>query len=243
MEAPVSEREKINRLRFRMKDGYRTEVSFSSSLIEGGKDVFLSSFYLAPVGYYAALLQSDTALIESCENYQKQSYRNRCVIAGANGPMPLSIPVEKSETQKCSTRDVRIADHGNWRHLHWNAIVSAYNSSPFFDYYRDDFEPFYEKKYVFLCDFNERLRELVCRMLGIETPVSYTTAYEEMPPPGTIDLRETFCAKRKPEYEMPAYYQVFGEKFGFIPNLSIIDLLFNMGNEARLVLARTRLPR
>ncbi|MDR1517928.1 MAG: WbqC family protein [Dysgonamonadaceae bacterium] len=220
-----------------MQGGNSTKISFPSSSAEGGKDIFLSSFYLAPIGYYAALFQADSAKIEIGENYRKQSYRNRCVIAGANGAMPLSIPIEKPETPKCPTKDIRIADHGNWRHLHWNAIVSAYNSSPFFDYYRDDFEPFYEKKYDFLCDFNEQLQGLVCRLLGVETPVSYTIAYEETPAPRVIDLRETFHAKREPEYETPVYYQVFSEKFGFIPNLSVIDLLFNTGNEARLVLA------
>ena len=241
MEPLVSQREKINRFLFRMQNGDISKTSFSSSFDEGEKDVFLSSFYLGPAGYYAALFQSDAAKIEICENYQKQSYRNRCVIAGANGPMPLSIPVEKPETLKCPTKDIRIADHGNWRHLHWNAIVSAYNSSPFFDYYRDDFAPFYEKQFIFLCDFNEELRKLVCHFLNMETPVSYTTRYQETPPCGAIDLREAFHAKRKPGYETPAYYQVFSEKLGFVPNLSIVDLLFNMGNEARLVLARTKI--
>ena len=200
------------------------------------KNVLLSSFYFAPVGYYAALLAAHSVQIEICENYQKQSYRNRCVILGANGPMPLSIPVEKLETLKCPTKDIRIAEHGNWRHLHWNAIISAYNSTPFFDYYRDELEPFYQKQYTFLLDFNEALRELICRWLAIETPIAQTTGYIETLPPDTVDLRDAFHSKKTPAYETPSYYQVFSDKFGFVPNLSIIDLLFNMGNEARLVL-------
>lgn len=202
----------------------------------------MSPFYLAPVGYYAAIFQADSVAIEVCENYQKQSYRSRCVIAGANGPMPLSIPVEKTETPKCPIKDIRIAEHGNWRHLHWNAIVSAYNSTPFFDYYRDDFQPFYERKQVFLLDFNEGLRALTCRLLSIKTPVAHTSFFNTAPPPQTIDLRNAFPSKKEPEYETPAYYQVFGEELGFTANLSIIDLLFNMGNEARMVLSHTKLP-
>lgn len=160
------------------------------------KNVLLSSFYFAPIGYYAALLAARSVQIEVCENYQKQSYRNRCVILGANGPMPLSIPVEKPKTLKCPTKDIRIAEHGNWRHLHWNAIISAYNSTPFFDYYRDELEPFYQKQYTFLLDFNEALRELICRWLAIETPIAQTTGYIETLPPDTVDLREAFHSKK-----------------------------------------------
>ena len=109
------------------------------------------------------------AIIEINDNYQKQSYRNRCIIAGANGPLPLSIPIEKPKSTKSLMKDIRIAEHGNWRHLHWNAITSAYNSTPFFQYYEDDFRPFYEKKITFLHDFNEQLRTLICRLTGIET--------------------------------------------------------------------------
>jgi len=104
--------------------------------------ILLPSFYLAPVEYYAALFRAENALIEIHDNYRKQSYRNRCHIAGANGMLTLSIPIEKPSSLKGTMKDIRIADHGNWQHLHWNAIVSAYNSTPFFQYYEDDFRPF-----------------------------------------------------------------------------------------------------
>ena len=133
-------------------------------------------------------------------------------------------------------KDIRLSEHGNWRHLHWNAIISAYNSSPFFEYYEDDFRPFYEKKQTFLHDFNEELRQLICRLIGIETPVTYTDTYIQTVPDNTNDFREQIHPKKTPIAETPVYYQVFAEKNGFTPNLSIVDLLFNRGNESRLVL-------
>lgn len=214
----------------------KKDLKPANSPLRGDKGGLFSSLYLAPIEYYSALFHSESAIIEIHDNYQKQSYRNRCIIGGANGPLSLSIPIEKPETLKCKTKDIRIADHGNWRHLHWNAIVSAYNSTPFFEYYEDNFRPFYEKQYTFLHDFNEELRQLICRLIGIETPVSYTEEFILNVPDATIDYRETIHPKRESDFTTRPYYQVFAEKHGFLPNLSIIDLLFNMGNESRLYL-------
>jgi len=171
--------------------------------------------------------------IEAHCNYVKQTYRNRCVIASANGCQTLSIPIVKPDSLKCPTKDIRIAEHGNWRHLHWNAIVSAYNSTPFFEYYADDFRLFYEKPAGFLFDFNEELRELVCSLLDISPAVSYSSEYVFAPPADVLDLREAIHPKKAPVVQnFRPYYQVFEAKQGFQANLSIIDLLFNMGTEA-----------
>ena len=193
-----------------------------------------SSLYLAPIEYYSALFRSSQAVIDIHENYQKQSYRNRCIIAGANGPMPLSIPIEKPEAGKSHMKDIRIAVHGNWRHLHWNAIISAYRSTPFFEYYEDELQPFYEKRTSFLVDFNLQLHQLVCRWLQIDVPTTTSTEYITQISEGMSDVREAIHPKRPSDFTTKPYYQVFAEKNGFLPNLSIIDLLFNMGNEARL---------
>lgn len=200
---------------------------------------YLSTAYLAPVQYYCKLLAFPRITIEREENYRKQTYRNRCVIAAANGPLSLSIPTEKPETLKCKTIDIRISDHGNWRHLHWHALVSAYGASPFFSYYQDDFAPFYEKKYAFLFDFNEALRILVCSLLDIEAEVSYSSQYET---DVTNDFRESISPKTRgadPDFNPIPYYQVFNDKAGFLPNLSIADLLFTMGPEGLLVLQQS----
>ena len=203
--------------------------------------VLLSSLYLAPIQYYSKLFRAKEAVIETDDNYQKQSYRNRCIIASANGALPLSIPVEKPKGEKCKMKDLKISDHGNWQHFHWNAIISAYNSSPFFEFYKDEFSSFYEKKTTFLLDFNEQLRTLICNLLDIETPIRYTSSFIQETDTNTLDLREAIHPKRNwrktdKEFITKPYYQVFAEKHSFIENLSIIDILFNLGNETRLFL-------
>jgi hypothetical protein len=194
--------------------------------------LLLSTAYLAPVEYYLLLASSGQAIIETAENYPKQTYRNRCVIASANGLQTLSIPVVKP-SPKCHTKDIRIADHGKWQHLHWNAILSAYRSSPFFEYYADDFRPFFEKKTEFLLGLNEQLRELLCSLLDISPTIVYSTTYISAPQPDDWDLREAIHPKKHPVLrDFKPYYQVFEQKYGFRQNLSIIDLLFNMGPES-----------
>lgn len=207
-------------------------------------NVLLSSAYLAPIQYYSKLMQcsSDVAYIEGNDNYIKQTYRNRCVVADANGPLSLTIPTEKTAEGKCLMRDIRISDHGNWRHQHWNALEAAYRHTPFFQYYEDDFRPFYEKRIEFLYDFNMQLTELVCNLIGLNVTLNPTEKYLHKHD-GMADFRnmitpkvswsedEQFCPKE--------YYQVFKEKHGFIPNLSIADLLFNMGPESILILNET----
>lgn len=198
--------------------------------------VYLSTAYLGPVQQYCKMYRFSDVYIETQENYLKQTYRNRCTIAGANGPLSLSVPIVKPDTPKCLTRDIRISDHGNWRHLHWHAILSAYNMSPFFEYYEEDFAPLYEKKYDFLLDFNEALRQIICRLLDIQPRVQYTETYR---PAVANDFRESIRPRQPlpdPSFSPRPYYQVFKEKYGFLPNLSIVDLLFNMGPEGIVVL-------
>jgi hypothetical protein len=198
----------------------------------------LQTTYFGPIQWYQKLYRYDQTLIEQYDSYQKQTYRNRCVIATANGLQTLTVPVEhdtlniKNEILK--VKDLRISDHNNWRRIHWNALQSAYNESPFFDYYADDIRPFFEKKYEFLVDFNEAIRQTVCNLLDIHPQVSYTTDFSRQPS-DIDDYREVINAKHPQadaDFQPRRYWQVFEGKHGFQSNLSILDLLFNMGNEA-----------
>ena len=203
-------------------------------------DALLTSAYLAPIQYYTKLMQcTGSAYIEAYDNYTKQTYRNRCMIADANGPLALTIPTEKTGEGKCLMRDIRISDHGNWRHQHWNALEAAYRHTPFFQYYEDDFRPFYEKKIGFLYDFNMQLTELVCSLIGLDVTLIPTEQYMHKTD-GIADFRHIITPKvsweEDTDFHPTAYYQVFKEKHGFIPNLSIVDLLFNMGPESILIL-------
>ena len=134
----------------------------------------LSSAYFAPIQWYQKLNRYDVCLIEQHDHFVKQTYRNRCVIATANGMQTLSIPVEKFDDVKCEMKDVCISDHDNWRHQHWNALLSAYGESPFFEYYQDDIRPFYEKKWKFLFDFNMEITHTLCELLDIQSDIRPT---------------------------------------------------------------------
>ncbi|OUP30939.1 WbqC family protein [Bacteroides sp. An19] len=204
------------------------------------KEILLSSAYLAPVEYYTKLYAYDKVYVERFDHYAKQTYRNRCVIASAAGPLALTIPTEKSDEQKCLMKDVRISDHGNWRHVHWNAFVAGYKHSPFFDYYADEFQEFYKRRYTFLYDFNAGLCQWICRQLDMQPCIVPTDDFC-VSPEGVEDFRERIHPKKPfeandPRFVPKPYYQVFDAQTGFLPNLSIIDLLFNMGPEGLLVL-------
>mgnify|MGYP002624939725 CR=1 FL=1 len=196
----------------------------------------LQTTYFGPVQWYQKLCRYDRCAIEQYDSYQKQTFRNRCVIATANGLQALTVPVSCDPAEgsdKCLVKDVRISDHNQWRRVHWNALQSAYSESPYFDYYADDLRPFFERKYEFLVDFNEAIRQTVCQLLDIHPTVEYTTSYHT--PQLTNDFRDVIHAKHPehdPDFQPKPYWQVFGRRHGFQPNLSILDLLFCMGPES-----------
>lgn len=197
--------------------------------------VLLSSAYLPPVSFFTAINSGGDVLIEQYDNYCKQTYRNRCLIATAGGVQTLTVPIVKSTSPKQLMKDVRISDHGEWRHQHWNALESAYMNSPFFMYYQDDFRPFYEKKYEFLIDFNTELTLLIMTLAGIDKPVKLTESYGKNGQ-NLTDLRQMVNPGTAEPQDCRPYWQVFKEKYGFLANLSAVDLLFNMGPEFPLFL-------
>ena len=218
----------------------------------------LQTTYFGPIQWYQKLYRYDHCLIEQYDSFQKQTYRNRCVIATANGVQALTVPIihngelkiENYDMSKSGkkgnqnsqfsisnsqlVKDLRISDHNQWRRVHWNALQSAYSESPFFEYYVDDLRPFFEKKYEFLIDFNENIRQKICELIDIYPNVEYTSEYISHLS-SLDDFRDVINAKHpKPDtdFEAKAYWQVFQHKHGFQPNLSILDLLFNMGPES-----------
>ncbi len=199
----------------------------------------LSSTYFGPVQWYSKLASGQPCIIDTHEHYVKQTYRNRCIIATTAGTQALTVPIERAGTGKCAVVDIRISDHGQWRHLHWNALVSAYGESPFFEFYADDLRPFFEKRWEWLADYNEAITHTLCDLLGIEPSISHTEAYADAEALGACDLREAIQPKHPAEdnaFTPRPYYQVYAAKHGFQPNLSILDLLFNEGPEAPLYL-------
>jgi len=227
----------------------------------------LQTTYFGPIQWYQKLFRHDSCLIEQYDSYQKQTYRNRCVIATANGTQALTVPIVSPATSsalcvsdgsavgegKCLLKDLRISDHNEWRRVHWNALQSAYSESPFFEYYADEIYPFFERKYTFLIDFNEAIRQTVCDLIDIHPKVTYTQQWVRPPltPPhlegekdcatvtdqqhAITDYRDVINAKHPrvdPDFEAKEYWQVFRHKHGFLPNLSILDLLFCMGPES-----------
>ena len=210
------------------------------------KKILLSTAYLPPLQYMSKLILPGEVLIENDENYLKQTYRNRCYIAGPNGPQPLTVPVEKGSFHKVHIRDVRVDYSMPWDTLHLRALGAAYRSSPFFEYYIDDLTAIYKKKPVFLFDLNLWLMETLREALGIDCRIRTTGKYFR-PSPGEdiADYRESIHPKKErpdPFYHPVVYHQVFEDRFGFLEGLSTVDLLFNEGPGALQVLKRSLLP-
>lgn len=199
--------------------------------------ILLSSAYLPPVEYMAAIAKSEETFIEAFEHYHKQTCRNRCVLLSATGPTILSIPVSKTTPNHCPIREMRINYAENWRRTHWKTIITCYDTSPYFLYYRDYLEPFYcGKKYDFLFDFNMDLLQTIMKLLRLNKPVQLNKTFEAEPTEAT-DLRKLIYSKPTelddfPFQRQPAYNQVFSDKQPFTPNLSVLDLLCNKGNES-----------
>ena len=188
--------------------------------------------YLGPVAYYSAILQSEEIFIETKEHFIKQSFRNRCIIMGANGTQTLTIPKERKSSDKTLISDISISNQDNWQKSHWQSIVSAYNSAPFFEYYKDELLPFYNTKHNTLFDFNLKLSKTILELMQVEKKLDLTSKFQKES--NRLDFRSSkFILKNQEEYQ-----QVFCEKYSFIPNLSILDVLFNLGPETTSYLER-----
>ncbi len=196
------------------------------------KGAIFPLFYLPPVEFFSKIRQyKDNVFIERFEHFPKQTYRNRALIHSPQGKLALIVPVVKGSKVHTMVKDVRISYDFDWQRLHWMSMQTSYRSSAYFEFYEDDFAAFYQKKWDFLFDYNEELLGLLLKFLKLDIAWSYTNFYESEYP-GFDDFRNSIHPKLATEEPVVPYFQVFEDRNGFIPNLSVVDLLFNQGPQS-----------
>ncbi|MBC8753723.1 WbqC family protein [Kordia sp. YSTF-M3] len=188
--------------------------------------------YFPSIAHYVVFAKSTNIVVEMEDNFQKQTYRNRTYIYDANGKLMFNIPIRhRKEKKHQKYKDIQIANETPWQRLHWRSLESAYRTSPFFEYYEDELKPLFEKEYTFLLDLNLDTIQLVNDCLQLEVETTKTKEYQPIVT-DIHDFRKLATVKKEPDYGFDTYTQVFEAKHGFIPNLSILDLLFNEGTNA-----------
>lgn len=200
-------------------------------------NLLLTTAYFPPVAYFSAIRRADHTHIEQFENFGKQSYRNRCEIMTANGIIPLTVPVAKANS-KTLVKDLKIVYPTNWQKLHFKGIESAYKNSPYYEYYIDDLIPFFEEKEEYLLDLNNAILDKMLELLKLDADIQLTDDYIQEGTTKYTDLRNAIhpkAARRQPGADFPPhpYRQTFSDRCAFVPNLSILDLLFCCGPEAK----------
>ncbi|WP_374958159.1 WbqC family protein [Gilvibacter sp.] len=198
------------------------------------KSVLIHPAYFGNIALWSVIVKAESLLLERCDNYQKQTYRNRLYIAHSNGKLGLNIPVKHSkdgERQKTAT--VSIENNFHWQRDHWRSLEAGYRSSPFFEFYEDEIKPFFDQKHLRLFDCNLESMKLVAELLGLPFAYSLTESYATAPDPSEInDHRVLVRSKKVPEIATPPYHQVHQNQHGYLNNLSVLDLLFNLGPES-----------
>lgn len=198
------------------------------------KTPLLHPVYFGSIAFWSVLAKHPEVIFERCDNYQKQTYRNRMYIAHSNGKLGLNIPIKHSKGEgRQKTSEVIIENNFGWQRDHWRSLEAGYRSSPFFEYYEDELKPFFELHHSDLYTHNLNSIKAVCELLELELNYSFTTKYEpELSNNNTKDYRWLVLCKGTAEIEMPSYHQVHQQNHGFLPNLSILDLIFNLGPQS-----------
>jgi hypothetical protein len=196
--------------------------------------------YFPTIAFFSVFAQSDGIMWETQGNYQKQTFRNRTYICNDRGKHILSIPISHADNSigKQLNRDVKIDNTYPWQRQHWRTLETAYRTSPYFEFYEDDIKPLYDKEFEYLMDFNLKTIENICDCLQLEMPRANTKVFKL---DRENDYRDLVRVKNKFQLEQTDYVQVFGDRHGFTPNLSILDLLFNLGPNATTYLKETKL--
>ena len=192
--------------------------------------ILIQPTFFSPISQYIAIAKATSIIFEVEDNFQKQTYRNRCYIYTAEGKQLLNVPIQHTKGTKQKTKEIKIDYKDNWNKLHLKTLKTAYSSSPFFEYYIDDLYTIFEKNYTFLLDLNLKCHEIIMDFLQLETTFSKTTAYNKHSE--IKDYRHLAIAKGAPNYNLERYIQVFEQNKGFIANLSILDLIFMEGPNA-----------
>lgn len=188
--------------------------------------------YFGPISYYVELVNYDSIFIEAAENYQKQSHRSRQYIYGANGKLMLNIPVKHGKSKhRLKYKESKIENNFSWQVLHFRSLEAAYRTSPYFEFYEEDIEPLFDKNHDSLFNFNLKCFKTILDLLGIDLIIEYNSKYQTEYK-SIEDKRYLIEAKKATKTPLKPYHQVFEDKFGFIENLSILDLLFNLGPES-----------
>ena len=195
-------------------------------------NILIHPTYFPSISHFAAIVQAEKVTFEMEDNFQKQTNRNRTYIYSPNGIQLLNIPVKHSKIAHQKTKDIQIENDFDWQKQHFKSLEAAYRSSPFFEFFEDDLLPIFEKKHSFLMDLNLEVFELITRCLRMKIEYTTTTEYiHEIKANEIIDFRYLANGK-KDQSQFESYTQVFDDKFGFINNLSVLDLVFNEGKFA-----------
>ena len=198
-------------------------------------DILIHPNYFPNIHQFTQIIKANNILFEVSDNYQKQTFRNRTYIYGANGKLGLFIPVIHTHKNRELFKDVKISYESNWMDLHLKSLQSAYRSSPYFEYFEDDFIKLYSEKEKFIADFNIKCIKLISNLLDLDLDFKISNEYVEKTN-DIIDLRDLSNARKEKKIETPKYIQVFESKHGYLNNLSILDLIFSEGKNSVLLM-------
>ncbi len=204
---------------------------------------FISNIeYFPAIGIFSLAIQSDQWILEAAENYQKKGFRNKCKIIGSQGTTILSIPLEQGKNNGLFIRDVKISYDLNWQKQHWQTIKTNYGSSPYFIHYEHEFIKFYTSRYNFLFDCCLASIELVSKLIHFKSKIIFSENFiQNYSSHNIIDFRANFTNPEPSDLEFYKYEQVFQDRLGFVPNLSILDLVFCSGPESKKILEKTKI--